>query len=246
LPWGGQLAAFAHYDSSTSEQAVLIKIGDISPRLFLQYNRATGINAETRAHPNQVVIVRDEGKTEEVAGMQSWLVAGIMVDDEDAKPVHRYRKFDGNSDLIIEVCKKFEGGKPDYVHLSVHLDDGKQTSTCGNVGNTSSQCRDSAEDFYFPKRDTYKSCTWLSNNFNRWGDSLCQQKSEAVNVCPATCGKCDVVCGDGSGNFIVNDNIGSKRCDWLSMRPKWQARLCKDGHDAYELCRKTCGVCNRR
>lgn len=254
LPWGGRLATFVDYDKSTSDQAVVIKIGSSNPRLFLQYNRAKGHNSQTRDLANQVVIVRDEGVTEKTAGLQSWLVSGIMVNHATAKPVYRYSKFDGQSDLVIEVCKKVSG-PPDYIVLSVHLDNGKQKSTCGGNSNTDSdndndngQCKDSSAKFYLAQRGTYKSCAWLSKRFDRWGKRACKREFDAFVKCPKTCGSCfGGGCGDsGTETFFVKTNLTNKSCKWLSTREKWQKRLCYNGHDAYKHCKETCGLCSRR
>lgn len=131
----------------------------------------------------------------------------------------------------------------------MHLDNGKQKSTCGDTTNNNSikdngQCKDSSDKFYLAQRDTYKTCTWLSKKFDRWGKRVCKRKFDAFVKCPETCGSC---CGDSvSQIFFVKTNLSHKSCKWLSIREKWQKRLCYKGHDAYTHCKDTCGLCDRR
>jgi hypothetical protein len=48
LPWAGYLAAVVDYNMTSLDQNVIVHVGQSNPRLFLQYNRAKGINADTR------------------------------------------------------------------------------------------------------------------------------------------------------------------------------------------------------
>jgi len=237
LPWGGNLAAYVDYDLTQSNQYVLINVGNSVPRLFIQYNRAKNMNTETRAERDKVVIVQDKGNP------QSWFVSSIMVDDDTVSSIFRYNKFDGESDLVIEVCAATRG-PPDLVRLSAHLDDGTQSSAC-NDDLQPTTCRDSSELFFIAQKDRYKSCRWLSRNFKRWGKRLCVPGQEAFDVCTATCGRCTEGCSDSStGTFFVNDNLLYKSCSWLSTRERRQEQLCYEGNDAYELCSQTCGTCS--
>jgi hypothetical protein len=130
LPWAGYLAAFVDYNMTTSDQSVLVNVGQSNPRLFLQYNRAKGINAGTRELGDQVVIVRDTGSPSTYWGLQSWQEGGIAKGQDDVPAVFRYTNFGGQGvDLVMRVCEHVKG-PPDLVRMSIHLDDGLQQSTC--------------------------------------------------------------------------------------------------------------------
>jgi hypothetical protein len=45
-----------------------------------------------------------------------------------------------------------------------------------------------------------------------------------------------------SDEFFVEAKSGTKTCRWLQKRPKWQASLCKQGNDAYDVCPATCNA----
>ena len=239
LPWGGYLAAFVDYSHAPPDECILINIGQSNPRLFLQYNRAKGVNDGTRDLEDLVVIVRDEGEPDDFYGLQSWLEGGIMVNHDKAREKYRYSNFHGGSDLVVKVCSKF-ADQTDRVRLSVHLDDGIQEETCHDV-LPSDKCEDSTDLFYVEQRDLFRDCAWLSRNIDRWETRLCVHDHDAFHMCPVACGRCPDVCKDSeSETFYVNSRLGYKGCRWLSRRPRWQARLCVDGHDAKEICCEMC------
>lgn len=192
LPWGGYLAAFVDYQATAPSQHVLIRIGDSDVGLYLQFNRAKGINVGTRALPDTVVIVSDDGTVNPTWGIQSWQVGGIMVGRTDVDPTYIYSKFDGTADLIVRVCT-YVKGSPDVVRLSMHLANGKQSTTCNEAqAPTSGQssCTDSPTGRFFANNNLqYKDCEWLSTRPTRQ-EQFCLQGHEAYAVCPDTCDAC--------------------------------------------------------
>lgn len=248
LPWAGYLAAFVDYDMTTSDQYVLVNVGQSDPRLFLQYNRAKGINADTREHRDQVVIVRDTGAPSTFWGLKSWLLGGIAKGQHDVPAAFRYKNFGGQGvDLVIRVCKQVTG-PPDFVRLSIHLDDGLQQSTCQDEIVTRTDdtgiCDDDLAGSFFVDRRGIRTCSWLKRNLEKWKPYLCINRVDAYHVCAETCGKCTDNCHDTPDvTFWVNNIHKDQNCEWLSTRPASQTRLCKEGSPARELCAETCHDC---
>jgi hypothetical protein len=115
---GGRLVAFVDYlnQDLQEDDAVLLRVGN----MYIQYNRAKGYNAESNANQDEVTITEAEG-----SGQVSYALAGLSVGESYAYP-----DFDNSGhDLIIEVCDMVELSF-DYALLSIHLDDGRQTSVC--------------------------------------------------------------------------------------------------------------------
>ena len=247
LPWGGYVAFFGNYNLTSPYDNVLVNVGRSSPRLFLQYNQATGINSGTRERKDQVVIVEDAGSTKNSWGLQSWIVAGIALDSGDTKRGLRYRNFHrSGSALVIQVCEQEASMPADLVRISIHLDDGVQGDTC-KVDLTKQTCDDNKETTFFVDNiRMYQHCDWLARNINSWGDKLCVPGHKAYDVCEETCGKCRDDCEDTPNvTFYVNDVQGHQDCEWLSSRSHWQKRLCREEHDAHRLCPESCDVCDR-
>ena len=73
LPWHGYLAFFGDYHLTDWNEPVVISIGSAKARFYLQYNRARGINRETRMFANSVAIVKDgESTGKHSAAKLSW------------------------------------------------------------------------------------------------------------------------------------------------------------------------------
>lgn len=106
-----------------SEEAVVLKIGP----LYVQYNLAKGYNAGTYIDQKDRVTITLAEEDESVSD----LVAALAENE-----IYRHPNFDGiGNDLIIETCA-FETenlGDIDYALVSIHLDDGVQSSLCGNA-----------------------------------------------------------------------------------------------------------------
>lgn len=250
LPWAGYLAAFVDYNMTTAVQSVLLNVGQSNPRLFLQYNRAKGINADTRELGDQVVIVRDTGSPSTDGGLQSWREGGIGKGLDGVPAAFRYQNFGGNGvDLVMRVCEHVTG-PPDFVRLSIHLDDGLQQSTCRDEialpGDDTGICDDDlTETFFVDDHRGNRTCGWLVRNIERWETELCAQGQDAFHICAETCGKCSDNCHDTPDvTFWISDKNGDQNCEWLSTRISKQKKLCKEGRSpAWELCPETCHNC---
>jgi hypothetical protein len=119
--WGGRLVAFVDYNVTAPGDVVLIQVGN----LFLQYNRARDFNEGTREYANRVVIVSspDPGSTR--TRLEAALANNIAIS------TFAYPNFDGTgNDLVFKVCKQVEGPRFDFIHLSIHVNDAVQSSTC--------------------------------------------------------------------------------------------------------------------
>ena len=250
LPWAGYVAAFVDYNMTTPDQLVVLNVGKSDPRLFLQYNRAKGVNAETRELGDQIVIIRDNGSPETYWGLQSWREGGVAVDQEGVGRAFRYHDFGGPGvDLIIRACEVVSGeGSPDYIRLSIHLDDGVQKHTCRDDiarGSDDLLCDDDlTATFYVQEKDLYRSCGWLARNIDRWRSRLCVPGEDAYSYCAETCGKCSDDCVDkADSSFFVNNVQKNQNCEWLSTRLSWQERLCIEGELAFEMCHESCNRC---
>jgi hypothetical protein len=113
-----RLVAFVDYlnQDLKEDDAVLVRVG----KMYVQYNRAKGYNSDSNAYQDEVTITEAEG-----SGQVSYALAGLSVGESYAYP-----DFDNSGhDLIIEVCDMVELSF-DYALLSIHLDDGIQTSVC--------------------------------------------------------------------------------------------------------------------
>lgn len=116
--WGGRLVAFVDYNVTSQGDVVLIKVGN----LYAQYNRARDFNAGTREYANRVVIVSSSQSS--LSNLEAALANNIAVS------TFTYPNFDDTPyDLIFKVCDQVQG-PVDYVQLSIHLNDGVQSSAC--------------------------------------------------------------------------------------------------------------------
>jgi hypothetical protein len=238
LPWMGYLAFFGDYKSTAMNQPVVINIGSTKPRLFLQYNRAKGINHQTRMAKDSVVIVRDDGSPEKSSGKQSWFAAALAKKGD----TWAYVKFHGNFDLSVRVCE-ITSGTPDVVRLSIILIDGKQKHTCDKV--MPPICDDSLSKTFLATDGVKRNCIALRSAANGVKAKNCVKGQEAYDVCAETCGKCTDDCEDTPGvDFFVSAALGRQNCTWLSVRPAVQEKLCRYGQEAFDLCGESCNRCD--
>mmetsp|Transcript_0 Transcript_0/g.1 ORF Transcript_0/g.1 Transcript_0/m.1 type:complete len:762 (-) Transcript_0:84-2369(-) len=274
VSWRGRLHAFVDYAEVGDDDVVIIKVGD---HIYMQFNRARSFNAGTRELLDQVAIVYNEAYNTD-----SDLIDGIAADGMHPDTLRIGNFDDTGYDLVIDACTQ-AFGPPDYVELSIHVDDGIQSSACDSMGDTvqsampstmpsvnpsqapsyvpsfeptskptgesvndgSGPCEDNAGEF--PVGDllgTQMSCLKLSRSaysIRRY----CEPNHPAFDLCPDTCGKCIDNCFDSrTETFWVNAAFQFRNCVWLSVRPAWQARLCRKGEDAYIICGETCNSCD--
>lgn len=120
-PWNGRLVAFVDYNVTSPDDVVLIQVGN----LYLQYNRARDFNEGTREYANRVVIVSDPPTGSSASNLEAALAHNIAVS------TFTYANFDGTGhDLVFKVCDQVQGPPVDYVELSIHLNNGTQSTTC--------------------------------------------------------------------------------------------------------------------
>lgn len=261
IHWGGRLATFVDYNLTSPEEFVIIRIGDI----YMQYNRAKSFNVHTGKHQDQVVIVHAPR-----INSPSILLAGISAEDPSVSSVFRYKNFTNGVDLIIEACEQVYG-PPDYVQMSLHLDNGIQSSTCDGIQSlmpssssapsrvpttspsvapstsvvpTPFTCEDPPDRVWLsPDRSLY--CVDIARRLQLRRE-LCHEGLPAYELCPDACRQCLDHCDDDyKSTFYVDRRLGVRNCAWLSYRLNWQPLLCHPGHDAYHLCRDTCESCER-
>ena len=110
---------------------------------------------------------------------------------------------------------------------------------------TTDTCDDTVNGTFIVENLGRRTCEWLIGS-PAWRRRLCVNGTEAWDVCPETCGQCSDECNDTPNvTFKVNNKQGYKDCFWLSRRPKWKIRLCKEGRDEYDLCKESCNTCDR-
>ena len=124
--WGGNITTFVNYDVVRPGEFIIVNVGD----LYLQYNRADKFNLFTGDDPNQVTIVKGTSPD-----ARSELLGSVS--QVSARPtMQRFENFaDTGFALVIEACEQVYLSRvsrdlPDYVRISIHLDDGLQSSTC--------------------------------------------------------------------------------------------------------------------
>ena len=233
--WHGPVFAFVDYDKTSLEQAVIVKVGN---HIYLQYNRAREFNFQTRKRPNEVVIVYNEN-----ANYDSNLLGGVAVGNFST---FRFRNYEGSGyDLVIQACKQVYG-PPDFVLLSIWLDNGAQASQCNA---TASPYISSFKPTPTPSSSPTNSPTSLPTQ------PPTQPPTYQLSV-PFTSEPTMAIgalfprryCNDSTTEAFYIDNIRGIRhphsCVWLAEAPPtWQRRLCND-HEARFVCPETCGACN--
>jgi Gametolysin peptidase M11 len=218
--WGGRLMAFVDIDATPLGEVVVIRAGN----LYMQYNRRRSFNEGTRQFGNRVVIVSAKDHLS-----VSQLEAGVAIGISGASKIFAYPDFDDTGyNLVIEVCDQVYG-PPDYVHISIHLADGIQSSQCA---------------FTLPpltRAPTVAPTTSVQPS-NAPTKSPSDQPSQTRTQSPTTSPTCEDIPGK---SFHVNRKRGYQDCAWLSARPMWKPLLCEPGHRAYHYCKESCNSCKR-
>lgn len=234
--WAGRLVAFVDYDKTVDTDAVVIKVGT----LYVQYNRRRDFNAGTRENGNQAVIV----SAPNTRSPQSNLLGGIAKEGSTSpwgNPVPSTfvsRNFEGTGhDLIFEVCDQVDDGPPDYIHLSIHLDDGVQSSMCSVplvelTDAPSSEPTMSAQPTTSPAPSDEPSSSPT--------DSPTSSPSSRPSASPTV----DCTGMDQPGLVPVNHRFGNQTCSWIASHKVWKKYLCQEGFEAFEHCQDTCDSCN--
>lgn len=237
--WGGRLYAFVDYNRTPENAYVVIRVRD----LYLQYNRARRFNSATQERQNQVTITRGPN-----AESKSTLLGGVALGTSATKPVFRVPNFAGTGhSLVIEACEQVYG-PPDYVRLSIYLDNGTQKSTC-TVSTPRPTARPTASPTPRPTvRPTPKPThrptvrpTPKPTPKPTGTPTPRPSPSPTPQLSPSTSGLCD----DSWAVMRLDPNKTTPRFTCLQLRDNevLRNRVCVPTHQAYTECRETCGVC---
>jgi hypothetical protein len=231
--WSGLLYAFVDYDRTPQNSFVLIRVRD----LYVQYNRARRFNSGTREKRNEVTITRGPNEN-----AQSILLGSVGIGNGKER-IHRVSNFAGTGhSLVFEACEQVYG-PPDYVRLSIYLDDGSQQSTCSAL----------AEPTPLPTqpptprptlRPTRKPTASPTPNPTL---KLSTPRPTPSPTSPPTTtltgsGFCD---DNSSASIRLDPNKPTPQVSCLQLRNNEALRnsLCVPTHEAYSECRETCGAC---
>jgi hypothetical protein len=243
--WRGRVAAFVDYRLTSPHEYVVIKVGQV----YLQYNRAKGMNYQTREKRNQIAIVEDEGNgSEMLAGLDGLFYNTTLYRRENFGP--------NNETLFIAACSKLDGDNvtiPDVMFVSIGLDaldcsvpvtmspsespapspspslspsgiptESPQPSPSPSIAPTGPTPAPSIVPSSFPSTSR--------------GPSGSPSKSPTFAptwVAPDRGQECD---DDMDASFFVGIGIGYQSCRWLQERPEMQQYLCVNGLEAYDKC----------
>lgn len=229
-PWSGRIYAFVDYNRTPLNSYVNIRIKD----LYLQYNRARRFNAQTQERRNQVTITRGPNPSS-----QSRLLGGIALGTSATNDVYRVPNFanTGHS-LVIEACEQVYG-PPDYVRLSIYLDNGKQTSTCLTTGRNIATPAPTPRPTAAPTPRPTVAPTPRP--------TLRPTPKPTVSPTPQpTPPSSKVLCDDNASAVIrLDPSKTTPRFTCLQLRENVALRntVCVPTHEAYSECEETCGAC---
>jgi hypothetical protein len=251
--WSGRLVAFVDYDKAFDVDAVVIRVGN----LYVQYNRARDFNENSRAYRNQAVIVSapdiDSPPSELLKGIAK---EGYSYQNQIIPEAYTYGNFEGTGhDLVFEVCDQVEDGPPDYIHLSIHLDDGIQSSLCSvplpdisdapsSRPTTSMQPSSSPAPRALPSSSPSEVPTSSKVPSSSPSNSPTVVPSSSPSSQPSASPTQDCTGKDYQGLVAVNHRFGNRTCAWISTRKVWKTYLCQEGFEAFEQCQETCDSCN--
>jgi hypothetical protein len=257
-PWGGNVVAVIHYDKATDDDFVVIQVGD----LYLHFNRRNLFNYGTLEFGDRVTIVRGTAPDE-----PSSLIGAIATTISTTSTVFRVRNFQNTGhDLIVEACEQVFGSRqspelPDYMRLSIHLDDGTQTSTCDDQLTSTP----SASPSVAPTGDLVSvrqltpgpSTSTIPTRVAAAAPSISptkilsdsptnsptQTSSLTPTLAPSFDNRKDTCEDSKTEKFLLNGRHGYRSCSWLARSPRWQEHICVPGHPAFDLCEELCGKC---
>jgi len=231
--WKGYLATFVDYDLTSPGEYVVIKVGD----LYMQYNRAKGMNFETREMRDQMTIAREGQKGSE-------LIAGLDGLRTNSTLYFHNNYGENNETLYIAVCGIELGDDlttPDRMWISVGLNNLDCSPPAWIEPNRGQLCDDDMDGTFFVDTDLEnQGCRWLQEQPLEQ-PKLCVPGSGAYDMCPETCGKCIDSCVDDNAFFDYN----GERVDCTELRGRtdleWEEMCEVDG--PFQHCRETCNSC---
>ena len=175
----GKVIGVSDYNESTSEHTLVVEIKSFAPdeqNLYLTYNRAEGINADTGEHPNTVTVVRGG------VGDFSTLVAAL---DSTSTTTYTISDFFSGRDLFITVTDEGSDGTVDYAMVKIEL----EVESCVNDSQCSSgsgQCFTGKYIFNTLGKCSYNAVAGCCRN------GLCEPEvGENCGTCPSNCIKPD-------------------------------------------------------
>ena len=233
--WGGRLVPFVDYIKTTVDGAIVIRLGT----LYVQYNRNQDFNDGTLQYSNHAVIVSALNSRNPVPSNLEAAIAleirAVYVANRP-KPTFAYPNYEGTGfDLVFEVCDQIYGGPTDYVHLSIHLDNGIYRSACDlplSVSTDPLVARDQSATIYQPTTGT----KLRANDRPPTSSSPPGASSKSPTL--------DCTGMDQPGLVPVSNGLGNRTCAWIVAQPGWKTFLCKEGYEAFEQCQETCSSCN--
>eukprot|EP00547_Thalassionema_nitzschioides_P002913 CAMPEP_0194199332 /NCGR_PEP_ID=MMETSP0156-20130528/391_1 /TAXON_ID=33649 /ORGANISM="Thalassionema nitzschioides, Strain L26-B" /LENGTH=708 /DNA_ID=CAMNT_0038924217 /DNA_START=123 /DNA_END=2246 /DNA_ORIENTATION=- len=256
--WSGKLATFVDYDKTAEEEHVVIKVGET---LFLQYNRAKGMNAQTYDHPDELVIVEN--------GAEGSKLIGGVDGEEFNTTFFQYNNFeDTNRTLFIAACSRHLGNNrtdADYYHISVGLDaidcnvtalDSQSSSPSPSTAPSEGRSEviadvldrgqlcddDMTQEFEVPGLPNI-TCSFLQNRPSV-RNYLCDA-TRADEVCKESCGTCSDSCDDDNNAYFEYDGE-YQNCEWARTEIRTQAdfdSICSPGKSPHRYCREACNSC---
>lgn len=248
--WTGNIAAFTHYDKVRPEDFIVVNVGD----LYLQYNRADKFNLFTGDKPNQITIVQGTSPDERSSLLGS---VSLVARLPNYPQTHHIVNFQGSGfDLIIEACEqnylsRISGDLPDYIRVSVHLENGVQSSAC-NLPTPPPTPAPTQMPTTLPMITTLRPTPaptpsptvspTLATLSPTPAPTLAPTMSP-VTAAPTTASPSKTCDDFQTATFFIPELNFHANCAWLSNSPVWRKRLCVPGHEAFDMCEETCGKC---
>lgn len=224
--WGGRLYAFVDYNRTPDNSYVVIRVRD----LYLQYNRARRFNSETKEKKNEVTITRGPGDN-----AQSRLLGAVGVGNGRSR-TFRVPNFAGTGySLVIEACEQVYG-PPDYVRMSIYLENGNQKSTCSGPSPPPPPTPK-------PTQSPTPRPTIRPTPNPTVRPTVRPTPLPTPSPTPDSGGG---VCDDNSSAVIrLDPSKVTPRFSCLQLQDNAALRnsVCVPTHEAYKECRETCGVC---
>jgi hypothetical protein len=160
--WTGKVYGISDYESSSSDDAVVIKISS-SPNTYVSFNRQAGISAGTYEGGNQVLVHTKNNDPFNYG--QSSLVAKLS---------------EGQSTSVSGNKISFQSISGVYANVQI----GDATDDDGNDDDT---CQNTQGWKFVKKNGKRKGCNWFSKK--KW--KRCNKLVGGLENCPLSCNVCD-------------------------------------------------------
>ena len=255
--WLGSVLAFTDYDQAENGDYVVVKVNN----LYIQYNKAEDFNFQTMDKKNQLTIVEAESEN-----MSSHVLSGIDLKNS----TFRYINFEGDNDLVVEVCSLADVGGKSSLLVSIYLV--TQPSRCRlsqppplpttlltkaptpppSLQPTIKPTKRPIaapltqaipQPFHLPSGHPTRRPT------RRPIQRTTRRPTTAKPVMMAEEYTLNGVCDDDRNTsfYVVGFDVGAfKNCAWLAVNPTFQTILCSEENPsrARWTCLETCGFCS--